>query len=478
MDFAARLLDESALQRVFDAAVRIWRQVPLRVQGTDEFMDYMRAFGCDVYGELVRFPQPVIDATLDRVREQKRKYVEAPSPEPPNEIDMYTHGQALYACDVDTNMLRPATTDDLVTWCHVVDALGIDRRTHPTFVPTDVPANAVDFFAYATIMLNSAKRHRVSLYSAKMLPYFIKASVIAEGSLEAVRQNPVFGTKMWVNSPFMITRENVEIAMEARRLLGQRLQPSTMPGAGAAAPVTLAGALAQNTAEALALNAVTLAVDGRLCGSCAGPLVIDMRDASSRTFGPDVQLHRLAMDEMRRFMFGAAPSYSSLSPGGQVVNAQTTMEKAIQYTFMVVNGQRSLGVGTIATADVGSLVQLMIDVELCEFFRGMLRKVKVDVEHIGEDVIVETAQRGAYYMDTDHTSRFFREEMWLPELCDYRIAGAWHDNPSDMIDRARDKAKEMARTAANQCPLSEDQRAEIRKLIDAAIGEAGGAQSR
>jgi len=48
------LFDEKSLQQIFDAAVRIWRQVPLRVQGTDEFMDYMRAASSRTFGPDVR----------------------------------------------------------------------------------------------------------------------------------------------------------------------------------------------------------------------------------------------------------------------------------------------------------------------------------------------------------------------------------------------------------------------------------------
>ena len=67
---------------------------------------------------------------------------------------------------------------------------------------------------------------------------------------------------------------------------------------------------------------------------------------------------------------------------------------------------------------------------------------------------------------------------WLPEFNDFRIAGAWQESPSDIIDRARDKAREMVRAAKNQCPLSEDQRAEIQRLVDAANRDAAGSLTR
>lgn len=103
----------------------------------------------------------------------------------------------------------------------------------------------------------------------------------------------------------------------------------------------------------------------------------------------------------------------------------------------------------------------MLDYEMGLFFRHLLRDVTVDAAHIDEETIIDVAQRGAYYMDTDHTAKFFREAMWLPQFNDYRIAGAWQEDPSDIIDRARDRARQMVETAENQCPLSDDQKAEI-----------------
>ena len=45
-------------------------------------------------------------------------------------------------------------------------------------------------------------------------------------------------------------------------------------------------------------------------------------------------------------------------------------------------------------------------------------------------------------------------------------------DPSDTIDRARDRARQMVETAKNHCPLSDDQKAEIQRLLDAADREA------
>ncbi len=460
------------MEKLAAAAIRLWAELPLRVQGTEELFDYLTDYGCRVAGERVYFPQSVRDKVLARIVQEKQRWLEANGdgrpPWPGSDIQVYTHGQALLACDLETNELRSATTADLEEWCRVVDALGVPERSHPTFIPTDVPTGCSDFLTFATIILNSQRPHKVSVYSADMLPYFIEACAIAKGSLEAVKQDPVFATTMWVNSPFMVTRENVMIAMEARRLLGRPITASTMPVAGAATPVTVAGQVVQTGAESLALNALTLAVDDRTCGIMNNALVMDMKDASHRQAGPDVILHRAAAYEMHRHFFGGHPRIFGFNAGAQVVGPQALFEKAMGTALDIAAGTRSIGIGCLAASDVGSLVQLVLDYEMAEAFRHLFREVAVDEERIGEDVIAETVPEGARFMGTEHTARFYREDMWLPRFLDYRNPLGWQRDPSDIIERARNRARELAATAENQCPLSGEQRQAVRSLVEEA----------
>ena len=148
----------------------------------------------------MRFPDAVIDKTLARIAQVKARRKSEPT-WPDSAISLFTHGQALHICDTETNALREATTADLESWCRLVDALGIEVREHPTFIPADAPTAARDFHAFATIILNSRRAHRVSVYSVKMLPLFAQAQAVADGGMDAVRANPIFATKCWVTRP-------------------------------------------------------------------------------------------------------------------------------------------------------------------------------------------------------------------------------------------------------------------------------------
>jgi len=493
-----QVLTRQDMQSILDAAIRVARRVPLRCHGTAEFCECLRAFGCEIDGELVRFPAAVVDKVVGAIAEQRDRNLAArqsrarpgqpvsgvdwggqglAAAEPPPKLNYNASGQGLYCCDVETGKLRAATRRDLAELSRVVEAIPNLGRAHPTFIPQDVPRTTAPLHAFATIILNSSKPYRVSVYSERHIEKFFDIEVIARGGdAEAVRKNPTFACKLWFNSPFMITEENVRVAMKARELFGQPVALGLMPVAGAATPVTMAGCMVHQTAETIVCNAITLALDGRLTGYLGGALAADMRTGASTQSGPDVDLLQLASAEMAEFVFGGrgsvsrGPTTTAKTPG-----VQSMMEKSVATLFAILCGTRSFGsLGTLGTADIGSVVQLMLDVEMMRYFQRLLDGVEVDEERLAEEVICEVSPTGARFLEHEHTLRHFREELFLPELADRNVAAAWVDGPEAMLDNAVRKARRLIRQAPNRCPLSEDQKAEIRKILAAADREAPG----
>ena len=446
-------------------------KIPFRIQGTDEFFDLVSAFGCQVDGEHVRFPRSVIDQVLDRMEKERNistkshKAIDNSITDPG--VEMYTHGQAFHICDIKTNKIRPATKNDLESWCRLVDSMGITKRSHPTFIPSDVPRRSASLHAYVTIALNSTIPHRVSVYTKEMLPFFVEAGRIA--SIEAESPNPVYATKCWVNSPFMITRENIEIAMEARRLLGREIEFGVMPVAGASTPITVSGALVQNTAEAIALSALRLAIDDLLHPLATTSTILDMGDASHRQSGPDLFIHSVAATDMQRYLTGVSnPPFYFTGVSAPTVSPQSLYEKGLAAGHATALGMRSLGVGCLSYSDVGSPVQLTLDVAMGRQLGELFRPISWDAEHRGIDTIESVAPTGARYLEADQTLRFFREESWLQDLVDHRPPLAWANSPSDMIDRARENTIDLETKAENRSPLDQTARSTLTKILDEA----------
>ncbi len=138
-------------------------RVPLRAPGGESFRQPLRDFGCEIDGDLVRFPKPVRDRVLGRISEQKA----AGNPPGPadiqdNPVEYVTNGQAFYCCDLDTKSIRPAATDDLAQWSQICDVLPDLGQAHPTFIPQDVSISGRDVHTFATVVLHSREPSRVS----------------------------------------------------------------------------------------------------------------------------------------------------------------------------------------------------------------------------------------------------------------------------------------------------------------------------
>jgi trimethylamine--corrinoid protein Co-methyltransferase len=471
-------LNADECREIVDAAVRVASRVPLRVTGaspggggetyTDQLLAMLREIGCEISddGTRVSFPSEVIARVMERIAGHRAAAGE-PS-EPGSELRYAASGQALWCCDARDDRIRAATVADQATLSRVVDAIPGLERSHPTFLPQDVPAATAEVHAFATIILNSSQPWRVSVYTPELLPHFIELDTLARGGdREAVNRAPTFAAKAWWNTPFMLTGDNIAIGMRARELMGQPLTVSTMPVAGAATPVTLAGCLALSTAEVLQCNAISLAVDDRLMGWTAGPLTIDPRSGIHTQSGPAVQLVLLGSRTISAHLFGGRvlPT-GGPTTGAKVPGEQSMMEKTMQTMWAVQGGVRSFGsLATLATADIGSVVQLMLDVEMMRNFERLLQGIRVDAETIAEELICEVAPHGAYFLNEPHTAEHFREELFLPELVDARVPMAWVDDPVTMLDNARKKALRLMDTAENRCPLSDDQRAQVREIV-------------
>jgi len=360
----------------------------------------------------------------------------------------------------------------------VIDSVEGLERTHPTFIPQDAPLETREFHAFVTIILNSREPHRVSAYSAEIVPYYYEALKVVCGSQDAAKAalRSLLPCKVWINSPFMIAQEDIEAPMRLRELTAQPLVFNSMPVAGVATPVTIAGALTQMVAEVIGANILSLAVDHHLCGWCVGPLSFDMKTGIHTQWGPETVFLHAGSAQVARYLFGGTPRlHAPMTTAAKQPGAQSMMEKAFGMGMGFLAGARSFGgLTTLAFSDVGSVVQLMMELELVSCVRKMAAGFDVDPDRIAEAVIEEVAPRGAYYLNHDHTLTYFRDEQWFPRLMDRRVPMAWRENPRTMVDNARDRALQLIQTAPNQCPLSKDQRRDLREILKAADQNVGG----
>jgi trimethylamine--corrinoid protein Co-methyltransferase len=467
------VLTDREMAAIFEAAQRIVTQVHLTADGTDEFFDKMAATGCVVDGPRIGFPRSVLDVAIEQAAKRKPAGP-CSEPAPVEWIQPLVSGQGIHYADVETDKLRPATRQDLALLSWIVDALPeYVGRSHPTFIPQDVPLANADLHAYATIILNASRPHPVSVYSLRTLRYFTEISDIVYGSRARTKAEAPFKAKMWITTPFKICRTDIEVALTAQKLLDRPVVFGCMPVIGLSTPVTLAGGLAQAVAEGLMIDILGLALNGEIVADLPYPLIADLHSASICESGPDNILAKLATSQLRHYIYGDPPvTPIQLSTTAKTPGAQAILEKLGNGLVGVLTGARSYSaVGTLGDTDIGSFVQLMIDLEITSYLQRLVDGIQVTPETIAQEVIKDVVPTGARYMEHPHTLDHFREELWLPQLMDRRLTGAWMEDPRTMVDNARAKARSLMQSAENQSPLNADQRQEIERILRAADRE-------
>jgi trimethylamine:corrinoid methyltransferase-like protein len=463
------VLSHNEIEEILKSALRILEETPLTADGTEEFNEAMVDFGCRLDGKKFFFPKGVIDYLMDRIASERQPV----DPEAPieDEIKPHVSGQGLKAVDVRDGKIRECTTADLAQLGWFLDALEQDIGwCNPTFLPCDAPLATREVHAFATICNNHSKPTRVSPYSLHAVKTMFEILKVCLGSEQAAReQGGVVMHKMWINTPFMMCRESIEAGMFSRNLLGHKVALTMMPVSGAATPVTSPGCLSLVTAEVLVANIISLALDDYLLGYCSSPLTMDLRVGAHTEADPYTDLLRVGANQMRLRLFGGKPWLSAFAPrtSAKVPGVQSVMEKTMGAMWHVMCGGRGFNsVGTLASGDVASLVQLLLDLELTGYLNRLVRGLECQGEDkLAEQVNIETIPDGARFMESEHTLMHFRGEQWYPMFMDRRFVNAWLEKPVTMLERARLEALRIMESAENRSPLSDAQKKEINAIV-------------
>ena len=465
--------DAEDVQQIVGAATRLAAQIPWTVDASDEFYDSVASFGFRVNDTKVQATQAVIDRTMQAIESRRKALQSEPKLDSPStELSFSVSGQGIWCCDPETDRVRAATKADLADFSRAVSAFPDLGRTHPTFLPQNVPFPTQDLHTLITVLLNSDKPCRVDVYSPGLIDYFLSAYSIYYGSeekgREAMGSGDLWPATIYVNTPFMISREAIEAGLALRRVTGQPLKWGHMPVMGAATPVTPAGALALSTAETVGINALALALDGELYGWVSpGMCSVDMKTLLATQWGSEVMVTQAASVHVAEALFGerVQPRYSNCTAAKRP-GAQSMMERSMGFGMSFLAGARSFGsLATLAFADIGSLVQALLDLELGSMMQKMAEGFSVTSETLAEEVIREVAPTGARFLETEHTARHFREVLWMPQFMDRQVATSALDGVPSMVDNARSRALELVRTAPNRCPLDQGQTRALENLL-------------
>ena len=461
-------LSTGEVEAIHQATLRILSEVGI-ILTRAEARDVLVAAGAGVRDDRVLLPPDLVESALSHCPHQVSTRGRGGQSITLGDGSLHWHnvGGARDVYEPSTGLRRPATLRDVRDSARLLDALSNATAITPFFTPRDVPGPLMSLAMY---------RHT--------LPYTTKpvggpgVQTAAEVRL-AVHMAEVIGPPAEVLtlsvspiSPLIFSDDLVGAILEIARL-GIPFGPLPCPTAGATAPISLAGALAQQNAEVLASIVLAQVVQPGLpilyCGRLA---MMEPRTGISVWGGVELGLVSAATVQVGH-RYGLPVNVYGFSTNAHTLEIQNGYERALNAAIPALAGADELsGIGEMEAGVMGSYAQMVCDDEIAASVRRLRRGFAVDQDTLAVAVIASAMDGARNFLSEQHTVRHLRAgEVLVTRLAERRDWDAWDQSGREgMAERARMKAEQLL--AEHQVPpLNSAQEQALNEIMQHAAKE-------
>jgi len=442
------ILSADQIETIHHASLRVLAEIGVNFL-LPEARDILRQAGADVdpAGPRVRFDPAFVE---ERIATAPQKFtLHARNPERSVAIG----GNAINFCMVAStphvsDLERGRITGNFADYCNLLKlghSLNICHMIAGYPVePIDLPpaTRHLDALAAMTTLCDrtlygyalGAVRIRDSLEITRIARQASAAQLLAEPSMTTVVN---------ANSPLQYDRPMLEGMIEmARHRQPVIVTPFTL--AGAMAPITVAGALVQQNAEALAGIALIQCVEP------GAPVVygsftsnVDMKSGAPAFGTPEYAKATLASGQLvRRYglPFRASNATASNAPDAQ---AAYESEMSIWPCVLAHCNIVKHGLGWLEGGLCTSYEKVILDAEMLQLIASFLDPLETDQDALGLDAMREVGP-GSHFFQAAHTMARYEHAFYAPLLSDWRNFETWHeDGAIDATQRANRIWKEL-----------------------------------
>jgi trimethylamine--corrinoid protein Co-methyltransferase len=355
-------------------------------------------------------------------------------------------GGPAFVTDLDRGR-RPGNHADFLDYVKVIGALDIiHQEGGGPLEPTDLPVATRHLDMYAALATLLEKTWHCLGAGAAVVDDAIEISCRARGiDRDALVAEPSLITIINTNSPLRLDGPMSDGLIEMA-LHGQPVVATPFTLAGAMSPATLAGAIAQQNAEALFMVALAqLARPGAPMVYGGFTSNVDMRTGSPAFGTPEYVKAAFATGQMAR-RYGL-PWRSSNATASNVVDAQAAYESQMAIWGAVMGGVSLLyqGAGWLEGGLTASFEKLIVDAEMLQMIAEVLVPFRVDEAEIGVEAMAEVGP-GGHHFATSHTLERYESAFYRPIVSDWRNFETWQeDGARTATERANRIWKQLLR---------------------------------
>ncbi len=472
-----RILSSALVPQIIDEAFQLLLNPGIKVQRR-EARDLLADAGAmvDEEREVVQIPEKLARKALETVPLAFNLY------DQDGRSRVHYGGDAVHydpgssgvnVLDAETKQHRPATTHDLIKVIKIADSLSQYDAQSTALVCSEIPKEIGDLYRLYLVLLFSKKPVVTGAFSTQNTSVMIDMLAIFAGGRDALVQKPTAVFDVCPTPPLIWSDFGAQNLLDLARA-EIPTQIVSMPLAGAAAPVTLLGAVVQHAAECISgMTIHQLARPGSPIVWGGAPAIMDMRHGTTPMGAIETAMIDAAYAQVGKSFGFPTHTYMGASDA-KLVDYQAGMESSTTAMIGALAGINMIsGAGMLDFLACVSPEKLLIDAEAIGMAKRMLKGMQVHTDPLAADMYEGINFKGDF-LKQRLTRQLLEEEQYMPSaMIDRGSIRTWQEKgATDSFARAQTQLQGLL-TAYQPPDLPSEQVAELKNLVSVLAKEAG-----
>lgn len=441
------LIDSSNLEAIHKAVKEVLWKVGAIFEHPPTRTNLIQNHGCrEGDGGYIHIPPDLIDQVISTTPNHIKLYdIEGRvRVDTSSKISSFCPGHnCVRILDFRTDELRPCQLEDVRETARLCERLANIDMVCSLGYPSEIPAEDEVTETTRAMYENCTKPAALLAHDEFIQERMMKIVADITGGWNRIAEKPVSIELMGPVSPLTLPAELcVRLINCARWRAPVVCYPATFPGMSS--PISIAGAIVQSSAEALAGILIhQLEEPGAPVISGSAILPMDLRQANLAYGSPEYMLAGLGASDYFRYIgipswvgAGCSDSHQFDAQAAAEVGANL-MVSALAKTPFVHN------LGFLSGGRTGSLEILTLCDEMIGWISKMANGISVNSETLALEVIQRAVPNNDFLTDP-HTQARFLTENWYPNLSERSDAEAWQESGGfDMQARIKQKLRDI-----------------------------------
>ncbi|MBE7185255.1 MAG: trimethylamine methyltransferase family protein [Methylobacterium mesophilicum] len=471
------IVSDDELESIHLASLRVLKEIGVDVLH-DEARRIMKAHGADVRegSERVRFDGDMLVESIAHAPSEFTVHARNPAHNlrfGGNNLIFAQMGSAPNCSDMDRGR-RSGNQQDFRNFVKLAQAHNIIQATGGYPVePTDIHPSIRHLECIRDLAtLTDKVFHAYSLGRERNVDAIEIARIARGVSREQLMEEPSLYSIINTNSPLKLDVPMTEGIIQMSSM-GQVIIVTPFTLAGAMAPVTIAGAVVQQNAEALAGIAFTQMVrKGAPVGYGGFTSNVDMKSGAPAFGTPEYMKAQLLGGQLaRRYKI---PYRTSNVCAANQVDAQAAYESVFSLWGAIQGGANFMlhSAGWLEGGLRCSYEKMMVDIDLLQMVAEFLTPLDLSEDALALDAIRDVGP-GGHFFGTPHTQARYKTAFYSPIISDWRNFETWAEAGSPTaLERANRLWKERL-AAYEEPPMDPAICEELDAFVAKRIAEGG-----